>query len=153
MPKHVPKQNMKHIRNHIFRFVQILKLIVKTMVFEGLACCVRERKRYQQITPNETNIYKQRHQKTMNKSIGFLGSINQTKSVHGAPNSRRGAPEQSARGAICRRRVPQWNKESPTSGERGDHTRLEAWRPGEFVQSLYDALAGAPSREKVYIHT
>ena len=46
----------------------------------------------------------------MQKSIGILKSKNRDKSVHGAPNGRKVAPDCSAHGAIWRLRVPHREK-------------------------------------------
>ena len=52
----------------------------------------------------------------------FLGRRKQAKSAHGAPNGRKGVPEQSARG-----RAPTNEKKNRLIDERrGDHTRFEA---------------------------
>ena len=47
MPKQVGPQIMKIIKNH---------MVFREMVVEGLAACVREQKRYQQIIKNDTQI-------------------------------------------------------------------------------------------------
>ena len=46
---------MNIIKNHVFLMCSC-KLIVKTLVFEGFAACVRERKRYQKTINNDTKI-------------------------------------------------------------------------------------------------
>ena len=46
------------------------------MVFEVLAGCVRERKRYQNINNNDTQINPKRIQQKMNKSIEFAVNKN-----------------------------------------------------------------------------
>ena len=47
MPKLMTKKSMEIIENHVSLNGKPLKFIIKTNVFEGLAVCVRERKRYQ----------------------------------------------------------------------------------------------------------
>ena len=65
---------------------------------------------------------------------GISLSKNQAKSAYRLPNGRKGALGPWKGGAIWRRRVPKWNKQIKEQRlrETGDHTRLEAWRPGEF---------------------
>ena len=54
---------------------------------------MRERRRYQQIIKNDTKINQKGDRKAMKTSIRFSRSKNQEKSVHGAPNGRKGIPD------------------------------------------------------------
>ena len=61
------KENEHHQTSCFSRIGKSLRLIVKTMCFECLAGCVRERKRYQTNINNAIKI----HTKTMNNQCTF----------------------------------------------------------------------------------
>ena len=54
-----------------------MKIIVKTLFFEDLERCVRERKRYQQIIKNDSKSIKQtsKNSETINRTFGVNKSI------------------------------------------------------------------------------
>ena len=57
VPKQAAKQIMEIMKIMFFWCVKTCKFIFKTMVVEGFAVCVRERKRYQTNIKNETKIH------------------------------------------------------------------------------------------------
>ena len=58
MPKYVSNKIMKIIENHIFLKGKNMQ-IHSTLVFEGVAGCVREREMYQQSIKHETKFHPQ----------------------------------------------------------------------------------------------
>ena len=78
----------------IFIRIKIWKLNVNILLFESLAGCVRERKRFQKGMKQSSTITASRSRKEAktNEQINrFFGSTNRAKSNHGAANGRKGA--------------------------------------------------------------
>ena len=56
---------MKIIKSHVSLNGEIIEMHCKTSVFEGLAGCVRERKKYQTNIKNDTRIHYEINDKCM----------------------------------------------------------------------------------------
>ena len=70
---------MGTITHHIYLMCKRIYINCKTIAFERLADCVRERKRYQQINKNDTKHHPKEIHKSMKTSVELLDKRIKTK--------------------------------------------------------------------------